>query len=176
MAEQYASRKGKLSAMTLDGFAVNAATLLGMRVKSVPGIARGWGCCPPKESPPRGAEEGTRCGQTAGSLKNANDLQWRLIAFAISAVALFRLFHLRLRWIFVLKKPSLGKGEGERQMAKKRGTADGRAGRRPPRQSRFQRAKPAETARRAVWPAASVPDLAETIKCVLANRFLVCCG
>lgn len=29
-----------------------------------------------------------RCGQTAGSLKSANDLQWRLIAFAINAVAL----------------------------------------------------------------------------------------
>lgn len=49
-------------------------------------------------------------------------------------------------------------------MAKKRGTADGRAGRRPPRRSRGQRAKPAETARRAVWPAAGVPDFAGAIK------------
>lgn len=49
-------------------------------------------------------------------------------------------------------------------MAKKRGTADGRAGRRPPRRSRGQRAKPAETARRAVWPAAGVSDFAGAIK------------
>ena len=37
-------------------------------------------------------------------------------------------------------------------MVKKRGTADGRAGRRPPR------------LRRAVWPAAGVPDFAGAIK------------
>ena len=39
-------------------------------------------------------------------------------------------------------------------MVKKRGTAEEGPGRRPPRRSRGQRAKPAETARRAVWPAA----------------------
>lgn len=53
----------------------------------ISGIVYRWESCPLKESPFRRGE-GMRCGQTAGSLKSANDLQWRLIAFAINAVAL----------------------------------------------------------------------------------------
>ena len=80
---------------------------------SIPSIAHKWGSCPPKERLLReGRGQGVRCGQMAGRLKNANDSQIRLIAFAINAVTLFRIFYLRLRWIFVLKKPALGKGRG----------------------------------------------------------------
>ena len=55
---------------------------------------------------------------------------------------------------FRSKKTLHGVEEGERQMVKKRGLAEEGPGRRPPRRSRGQRASPAETARRAVWPAA----------------------
>ena len=60
-------------------------------------------------------------------------------------------------------------------MVKKRGTAEegpggggggggGGGAPRPPPAEPGQRAKPAETARRAVWPAAGVPDFAGAIK------------
>ena len=105
-----------------------------------------------------------RCGQTAGSLKSANDLQWRLIAFAINAVALAPAILSAIEVDFRSKKTSLGKGESMRGSAKGLVIADGRAGRRPPRRSRGQRASPAETARRAVWPAVGIPDFAGAIK------------
>lgn len=53
-----------------------------------------------------------RCGQTAGSLKSANDLQWRLIAFAINAVALAPAILSAIEVDFRSKKPSPMKGEG----------------------------------------------------------------